>query len=256
MYRLIIVDDEPKIAEGMAQLFPWNNIGFTVMKTFTSAKDALAWLQNETTDVVLSDIQMPDMNGLEFSRRLMEIGGIKVVLFSSYQHYEYFRSAIQEGVADYLLKPLTYTDLTESFTRLKQRLDTERNEPPQPNGYYENLITLIDDYIVTHLQDATLVRCAKRVGLSPSYLSKVYKDHSGHSFSDRLTEVRMEKACEMLCMPDCRTYDVAYDVGYDNPKNFSRAFKAYMGVSPTEYRQEKEDKSDDHSKKTVSPARP
>lgn len=47
----------------------------------------------------------------------------------------------------------------------------------------------------------------------------------------------MEKACRLLRDPECRTYDVAFDVGYDNPKNFSRAFKACMGMTPTEYRQ-------------------
>ena len=168
---------------------------------------------------------------------------MKVVLFSSHQHYEYFRSAIQMGVEDYLLKPLTYTALTECFTRLKQKLDEEHNVQAQPADYYEDLVNQVDDYITGHLQDATLVRCAKRVGLSPSYLSRIYKDHSGRSFSDRLTELRMRKACELLKKPDCRTYDVAWDVGYDNPKNFSRAFKAYMGMTPTEYRQDGEEQT-------------
>lgn len=188
MYRLVIVDDEPKIAEGMAQLFPWGNIGFEVVASFTSAREVLDYLRDEPADVVLSDIQMPDMDGLALCRRLMESGGVKVVLFSSYQQYDYFRSAIQMGVEDYLLKPLTYTALTESFTRLKEKLDSERHlEQEQPEGYYEDMVAKVDEYITGHLQDATLVRCAKRVGLSPSYLSRCYKEHSGRSFTDRLT---------------------------------------------------------------------
>ena len=103
MYSLIIIDDEPKIAEGMAQLFPWNNIGFQVVRSFTSAAEALEYMDENPVDVVLSDIQMPDMTGLELCEKLLGREKTQVVLFSSYQNYEYFRSAIQMGVADYLM---------------------------------------------------------------------------------------------------------------------------------------------------------
>lgn len=243
MYSLIIIDDEPKIAEGMAQLFPWNNIGFQVVRSFTSAAEALEYMDENPVDVVLSDIQMPDMTGLELCEKLLGREKTQVVLFSSYQNYEYFRSAIQMGVADYLLKPLTYQALTETFTRLKEKLDeASPAEPEQPAGYYEGLIQQVDDYLRGHLQDATLTRCAKRVALSPSYLSRIYKDYSGKNFMDRLLELRMERACELLNNPDYRAYDVAYDVGYDSPNNFSRAFKAYTGCTPSEYRRRGEEK--------------
>ena len=237
MYRLIIIDDEPKIAEGMSQLFPWNNIGFEVVRSFTSAAEALVFLEQNPVDVVLSDIQMPDMTGLELCQRLLGREKAQVVLFSSYQNYEYFRSAIQMGVADYLLKPLTYQALTETFAKLKEKLDESNpSTSEQPVGYYEGLIQQVDEYLRGHLQDATLTRCAKRVALSPSYLSRIYKEYSGKNFVDRLLELRMERACELLDNPDYRAYDVAYDVGYDSPNNFSRAFKAFTGWTPSDYR--------------------
>lgn len=243
MYKLIIIDDEPKIADGMAQLFPWNNIGFEVVRAFTSATEALRYIEENPVDVVLSDIQMPDMTGLELCQRLINMERIQVVLFSSYQNYEYFRSAIQLGVADYLLKPLTYQALTETFTNLKEKMDEAGSqEPERPAGYYENLILQVDEYLRGHLQDATLTRCAKRVALSPSYLSRIYKEHSGKNFMDRLLELRMERACELLNNPDYKAYDVAYDVGYDSPNNFSRAFKAFTGCTPSEYRHREEEK--------------
>ena len=77
MYKLIIIDDEEKIASGMAQLFPWQNIGFEVVQVFTSARKALQYIAENPVDVVLTDIEMPDMNGLELSHRLMEYPNIQ-----------------------------------------------------------------------------------------------------------------------------------------------------------------------------------
>ena len=111
MYKLIIIDDEEKIASGMAQLFPWQNIGFEVVQVFTSARKALQYIAENPVDVVLTDIEMPDMNGLELSHRLMEYPNIQKIFFSSYSNYEYFRAALQNGVADYLMKPVAYSAL-------------------------------------------------------------------------------------------------------------------------------------------------
>ena len=77
------------------------------------------------------------------------------------------------------------------------------------------------------------------MGLSPSHLSRTFKEKSGTGFAELLVQVRMEKASEMLSDVRCKSYEVAYEVGYDNPKNFSRAFKTYYGKSPSEYRKEK-----------------
>ena len=93
MYKLIIIDDEEKIA----QLFPWQNIGFEVVQVFTGARKALQYIAENPVDVVLTDIEMPDMNGLELSQRLMEYPNIQKIFFSSYSNYEYFRTALFIG---------------------------------------------------------------------------------------------------------------------------------------------------------------
>ena len=77
------------------------------------------------------------------------------------------------------------------------------------------------------------------VGMSSGYLSKIFKEKAGIGFQEYLTEVRMKKACELLDNIQFKSYDVAFYVGYDNPKNFSRAFKTYYGITPKEYRNHK-----------------
>lgn len=237
MYRLIIIDDEEKIVEGMGKLFPWESIGFTVEGLFTNAREALVFMERHPVDVVLSDIEMPDMNGIELSRTLLEKEDVKVVLFSSHRDYDYFRAAIQNKVADFLLKPIDYAMLLECLGRIREKLDERfQRKAELPVGYYERIVAGVLEYLKKEYQYASLEKAAEKVNLSPAYLSKIYKEKSGTSFSDTLLQIRMEKACEMLRDIQYKSYDIAYYIGYDNPKNFSRAFKAYCGKTPMEYR--------------------
>lgn len=240
MYKLIIIDDEEKIVGGMAQLFPWENIGFTVVEVFTSARKALEYIEQNPVDVVLTDIEMPDMNGLELSKQLMAYPKIEKIFFSSYSNYEYFRTALQNGVADYLMKPVAYSALLECFEKVHARLDARAHvSEEKPKAYYDQIVYDVQQYLKENYRTATLEEAAAKVALSPAYLSRVFKEKSGESFSELLLRTRMEKACELLADIQYKSYDIAYYVGYDNPKNFSRAFKGYYGISPSEYRKSK-----------------
>lgn len=237
MYQMVIIDDEEKILEGISELFPWNNIGFQVAARFTDARSALSYVENHPVDVVMSDISMPDMNGIELTRELKRFPDIKIVLFSSYKDYEYMRAAIQFGICDYLLKPIRYEELVACFDQIRMKLEKQNNvEVIKPKTYYSEIIQRVDDYLTMNYQKASLEGAAEAVGLSPNYLSKIYKEKSGGGFMERLNKIKMEKAAELLLDPNYKHYEIAFYVGYDNPKNFSRAFKAYFNVSPMEYR--------------------
>ncbi|MEG2350142.1 MAG: response regulator, partial [Hungatella sp.] len=104
MYSMVIVDDEEKIVEGIANLFPWEQIGFEVVY-FNKGREALNYIRNHKVEVLMSDVEMPDLNGIELCRQIQD-QNIKVVFISSHQNYEYFRYAIQFHIEDYLLKPI------------------------------------------------------------------------------------------------------------------------------------------------------
>jgi len=242
MYRLIIVDDEEKIAEGVASLFPWEEMGFQVERVFSKGTEALDYMKSHPVDVLVSDIEMPGLNGIELCAQTQDMG-VKVVFISSYQNYEYFRSAILYHVEDYLLKPLKFEELKKCFTKIKTKLDSENcqelENTVQNATYYEKVIQEIKSYVDGNYRDCSLENAAAHVNLSAGYLSKIFKLKSGTGFQDYLLEVRMKKACELLDDIHFKSYEVAYYVGYDNPKNFSRAFKAHYGKSPKEYRNNK-----------------
>lgn len=244
MYRVIVVDDEEKIREGIVNLFPWESIGFQIIENFSNGKDALEWLKQENkVDVVMTDIRMPGMDGITLSSHLSDYQ-TKVVYFSSYHTFEYAKSAILNRVVDYLVKPIKYEELVQCFERIKQMLDEEhtvvmevaKEDTFVPPSYYESIIQRITDYLEDSYREATLEDAARQVHLSASYLSRLFKEKVGVNFSDYLMKVRMEKAKNLLGDISYKQYEIAYRVGYDNPKNFSRAFKTYYGISPKDFR--------------------
>ena len=242
MYKLIIIDDEEKIAEGMSHLFPWGNIGFEVVGQFTSARRAIEYIETHPVDVVLTDIEMPDMTGIELSHWMKQRPDIHTILFSSYSDYTYFREAIQNGVADYLLKPIEYSALLECFDKVRTKLDAAAPKKHEPYAYYDQIVYQVKEYLKKEYRTASLEAAASAVSLSPSYLSRIFKEKGGTGFQELLLRTRMEKACELLADIHYKSYDIAYYIGYDNPKNFSRAFKAYYNVTPTEYRRSRQNK--------------
>ena len=238
MYKVVIVDDEKTIAEGIASLFPWNKIGFEAV-SFTDSRLALAYLMREGGDVLLSDIEMPGISGIELCRKVQDLQ-IRIVFLSSHQNYDYFRSAIRYNVEDYLLKPVNSEDLLECFGKIKTELDQKNHvteEESASSSYYESIRKIVSQYLEQNYQEARLEEAAVLTNLSPGYLSSLLKDKLGMGFSELLTSIRMKKAAEMLTDVRYKAYDIAYYIGYDNPKSFSRAFKNYYGCTPMEYRQ-------------------
>lgn len=103
MYKLIIVDDEQSIRNGMANGIPWNDWGFEVIGQASDGLEALELVENERPDVVLSDIRMPRMDGVELMQRLhKDYPDVKVIILSGYSDFEYLNTAIKNSVPEYL----------------------------------------------------------------------------------------------------------------------------------------------------------
>ena len=240
MYQIVIVDDEPRICEGLVHLFPWESLGFHVAGSFTNGRDALAFVnEHPGVDVVMTDIEMPVMNGIELSRQLRD-QRIAVVFFSAYQDFEYARSAIINHVVDYLVKPMSYDAISGCMKRLKAALDTDRRPPeasvqPDERPAFD-LEAFVKRYIEKNYRTASLEEAAALAHYSVAYLSTAFKQAAGMNFSDWLTRVRMQKSLALIRNPKNKLYWIAEAVGYQNPKNLTRNFKDYYGITPQELR--------------------
>lgn len=126
MYRVIVVEDEKIVRDGLSGLIAEEDLGFEVAGSFVNGLQAYEWLQTNHCDVVLTDIVMSQMDGLELARKIsMENSGIKIIILSGYADFEKARKAIQYGVVDFLQKPVDEDELLDLFRSLKEQLDKE-----------------------------------------------------------------------------------------------------------------------------------
>ena len=126
MYKLLIVEDEKAIAQGIAKSNPWEEWGSRVVGIHANGEEAVAFIEQDKPDLVLSDIRMPKMDGIALMQHLnAQYPEIKIVILSGYNDFEYLQMAIRNHVAEYLLKPTLLEEFEQLFKKMKQALDEE-----------------------------------------------------------------------------------------------------------------------------------
>ncbi|WP_105616809.1 response regulator transcription factor [Vallitalea okinawensis] len=124
MYKLIVVDDELIIREGIVNTIPWGKWGFEVVGQGQNGIEAIELIEKYKPDVILTDIKMPTMDGIELMNIISEkYNDLEIVILSGYSEVEYYRKAIKCHVVDYLLKPTCYEDFEKVSMKIKARLD-------------------------------------------------------------------------------------------------------------------------------------
>lgn len=246
MYNLLLVDDEANTREALSLYFPWQDEGFRIIGQAGNGKEALEFVsRQEKVDIILTDIMMPVMSGIELAGAIHEKRmDIYVLFLSSYREFEYARKALDYRVHNYIVKPAKYQVLLDVFRKLKEDMDrSKRDEGQEATGEASLLrsdegfiIQQIKTYIRNQYKDANLVDIAKQVHLNANYLSYLFKQKTGFNFTDYLIQVKMETAQKLLQDPRYKTYEVSEMVGYSNAKNFTRTFKSFFGLTPSEYR--------------------
>lgn len=129
LYRVLLVDDEEDIRQGISQKMDWLGLGFSLVGEAANGQDALELAEALRPDVILTDIKMPFMDGLELCRILTDrLPAARFVVFSGFDAFEYAKQAIQMNVVEYILKPINADELSAVLRRLKEELDRQRAE--------------------------------------------------------------------------------------------------------------------------------
>ena len=244
-YRFIVVDDEEISRKGLATLVDWHSLGFEVVATFEDGREAISFLDAQKVDVVLSDIKMIDVDGIGIARHVAEHHPqTHVVLISAYRDFEYARQAIECRVDHYLLKPFRLAEVTEVFQRIRSDLDS-RGEDATGRGTGEwgsgdrGPVDKAIAYMRDHLSEpVSLDSVARHACLSPVYLSRLFRQKTGETYSSHLARLRVERASQLLRDRRIKVYEVCERVGYTDVRHFYKTFRRFLGVTPTEYRKD------------------
>ena len=263
MIRLLIADDERLEREALVDMvsrrFVEHEIVTEVAENGRKAADtAILW----EADLILMDIEMPGMNGLDAARAVLaQRPSCRVIFVTAYSVFQYAHEAVHLRACDYLLKPVDPDELEASIRRAIRQVEAERRlealapvqQEPEPelsapeteeapHAESENSQTaLVMAHVRRYLEDnymfdISLDSVGEILHISPAYLSAQFKKYQKMNFLDCLTELRINAAKELLADPFRSSAEVASMVGYEDASYFARAFKKRTGETPTQYR--------------------
>lgn len=249
MFSLVIIDDEEYVSSSLSKYIAKQHPLFQVTATFTDAEDALAFLRHNPTDVIITDIRMPHMDGLQMLEQVRSfLPDSCILVISGYSEFEYARKACSFNVRNYLLKPIDFQELSGNLDSIANHLtkapstsivkSAEQSDQIVSNVGVEDdsVIQYAKNYIRTHFADnISRDTVAKAVYLDGAYFSRLFKQKTGQSYIDFLTEVRMEKAIELLST-QANITEISESVGYFHRNQFITNFRKYTGYTPNDYR--------------------
>ena len=268
MIRLLIADDEKLEREALAELVQRRFEREVVLEVAENGRKAADTAVLWGADLILMDIEMPGMSGLDAARAVLaQRPSCRVIFVTAYSLFQYAHEAVHLGACDYLLKPVDPDELEASVRRAIRQIETERKleelaaahpQPEQTEAEEEaedapeegenSQTALVMAHVRRYLEDnymfdLSLDSVGEILHISPAYLSAQFKKYQKMNFLDCLTELRINAAKELLTDPFRSSAEVASMVGYEDASYFARAFKKRTGMTPTQYRRQASQKA-------------
>lgn len=241
MCKIIICDDESTIRNGLKHLIESTNPKLKVAGLAANGFEACKLINEIKPEIVLMDINMPGLNGLDVMREVSAASPFtKFIIVSGHDEFQYAQKAIQLKAYDYLLKPIDKKNL---FVVIENALSSCAKEK---KAFMDDLscenLSLADEsinFIYKNYSDSgiTLKSMASQLHVSESYLTRIIKKKANMSFSELLTKVRMEAAISLILSNISLTsLEISERTGYKSQHYFCKVFKEYTGMTPTAYK--------------------
>ncbi len=259
MLKVIVVEDENLVRKGLILTTPWEDYGFEVIGEAETGDEGLKLAAELHPDLIVTDIRMPGMDGLELIERLGELIEAEYLIISGYNDFSYAKQAMRLGVKDYLLKPIDDEELYQVLERLAESIRSKKQAKKVQESLShieDSKIMLFKEYLLdnelkaksnyvweaikylkeSYREDLNIRKVADFLKISESYLSRLFKMETGYTFVEYLTNYRIKKAIELLREKSEKIYEVAALVGYSDSRYFSALFRKYVGVTPSEFK--------------------
>lgn len=246
MYNVVICEDEDIIRKGLMFSFDFNSLGLMVVSDFDSPIACLEYLKDHKVDIIITDIKMPMMTGLEMINQIEDRKKYEFIILSGYSDFEYAKKAISCGVTEYLVKPLDHSLLEISLKKAisnlhdKQLINNAKFQVKNLSKVYtdvnnqDELIQKIIFYIKdNYMNKITLNDVANEFNYSVSSIKNKLKQND-ITFNTTLNSYRIYKAINLISLNKYPVYQIAEMVGFNDYKYFCSKFKSYTGYSVTE----------------------
>ncbi len=251
MYRVLIAEDEDIIRKGIAYTMDWVSMGCTIIGEAANGKEGIEQIKELHPDIVLTDIMMPVIDGIEMIKQGQEIADFKAIIMTSYADFEYAKQAIELGVSAYLMKPVEEEELKKNIAKITTEIEKDRQlrQLTDKMKTADDIDTLFiksdkdNDYVQRILMETkkryadkiSIETFSEELGVSGSYLSRKFKEATGQTYLDFLNKYRIQKAVKLLETGTYKVYEVSEMTGFSDYKYFSTVFKKYTDSAPSDF---------------------
>lgn len=236
--RVLLADDEATILKGYELLFDWQKYQCEIVGTAMDGEEAVEKAKQLCPDIVIMDINLPKLNGLEAIRAIQDAAPsdhpVYMIVVTGYDDFAYCQEALRLRVSDFLLKPI---DFDEFGIAIKQIVH-EVLDNPKRRVVLSNTLKKIIEYINDNLNDEnmSLTLLANDMNMNPAYISQLFKKELGVGYHSFLNETRIERAKCYLIKSNEPITVIAELTGFNDYRIFTKIFKGIVGETPSQYR--------------------
>lgn len=263
MLSVVVAEDEYIVRNSIVKFINENIDGVSVVASFADGSGVLEYLKEHKADVVLTDVKMFELSGLDVAKYICD-NDIKtaVIIISAYRDFSYAKTAIDYKVCSYLLKPVMPDELRKALKKAEQFLaerysadkdeevlnvsddENEQNEKKlgdRESVIMERALKFINE---NFHKDISLFDVASHVYLSEHYFGSIFKKNKAEGFTKYLNSVRLKEAERLLKTGRYSVKEISKKVGYNNCNYFIKLFKSQNKVTPKQYRFMLKDKNE------------
>ena len=245
-YTAVIVEDEIITLNELLLTIPWEALSLKIAGTAMNGIDGEAVIKKEAPDIVITDIKLPGQDGLEM---LSKCPIDYAIIVSGHTDFAYAKRAIKLGVVNYLEKPVDDDELIDTLKLIVSKMREESSSIKKsklnkgleiislPDEVNNHSINLAISYIKEHYKESFgLQDIAEYANISENHLSSLFRDVAGINFLHYLNGYRINKSAEILKTTTLNISEIAELCGFPTPSYFTKIFRKYAGMTPTQYR--------------------
>lgn len=249
MYKVLIAEDDEAVRYVYSRMKIWNECGFKLEKQVSDGREAIDTLESENFDLILTDIRMPWIDGIELLKKIRESGrDTEVIFVSTYNDFEYARQGLILGAFDYILKPVKADKLKKVLERAKKKLDDKNYadiaETCVKSAFdYFNMTkdSVFGEHLFSYLSSlginiTTMEDIAENFEISKDYFGKLFKQNFRIHFNQFYSVLKIEYSKALIRNYNYKAYEISEILGYSSRDYFTKVFREITGITPTEYK--------------------